>query len=584
MLIAETPEYEALDYQLANLLEQLNKKKSKPLRKITLAISKHTREGHIALACDPALTEALLENKVVGTADAYTPLTLNNNYIYLRRYWSYQQRLADQINTRLFFIAEKEQQREWIKQRLSHYFAHDKDDNDVNWQQTAAALALISPFLIISGGPGTGKTTTITRILALLIEQHQRTHQQPLRFSLAAPTGKAAMRMSESIHDSIKREGEQLSDEIKQQLPQESSTIHRLLGYIPNSTEFRFNKNNPLATDIVIIDEASMIDLALMTKLFEAIPPQARILLLGDKDQLASVETGSVFTDICVSANNQYNENIANYLHDMTGHALGVKQSEVKSAPIDHHIICLLKSWRFDQTSGIGTLAAAVNHGSTKEALNTLANTAFSDIQLILPIELTINQLIAPWQDYLQALKSNQSIDQLFNAFNQFRILSALRKGLNGSTYLNQHLEKQFSQQSKLYTGKRWYHGRPIMITENSYRTGLFNGDIGITLIEKGQAKVWFKTKDGMKAFSPVRLPQHETAWVITIHKSQGSEFERVLMVLPTKDTLVLTRQLIYTGITRAKNQLEIISDPSILALGINRERPQATQIRSALE
>ena len=580
----ETPEYDVLDYQLANLLEQLNKKKNKPLRKIALDISKQTREGRIALACDTTLTEELLANKVVGTGEEYTPLTLDNHYIYLRRYWAYQQRLADQISARLSFVAEKDQQREWIKQRLAHYFVQDNKSDETNWQQTAAALALISRFLIISGGPGTGKTTTITRILALLIEQHQLSSQQPLRFSLAAPTGKAAMRMSESILESIEREGDKLSDEIKQQFPQESSTLHRLLGYIPNSTEFRFNKNNHLATDIVIIDEASMIDLALMTKLFEAIPPQASIILLGDKDQLAAVETGSVFTDICVTADNQSSEVITHYLQEVTGDTLSKEQIETQLAPIDNHIICLLKSWRFDQNSGIGRLASAVNYGKTEDALNSLESHDFSDIQLILPTELTISQLLSPWQDYLQALKSNASIQELFAVFNQFRILSALRKGMNGSTYLNQKLEQQFSQQKQLYTGKRWYHGRPIMITENSYSTGLFNGDIGITLIKNGQAQVWFKTNDGIKAFSPVRLPQHETAWIMTIHKSQGSEFERVLMILPTEDTPVLTRQLIYTGITRAKQQLEIIADPSILELGIKREIPQATQIRQALK
>ena len=580
----ETPEYDVLDYQLANLLEQLNKKKNKPLRKIALDISKQTREGRIALACDTTLTEELLANKVVGTGEEYTPLTLDNHYIYLRRYWAYQQRLADQISARLSFVAEKDQQREWIKQRLAHYFVQDNKSDETNWQQTAAALALISRFLIISGGPGTGKTTTITRILALLIEQHQLSSQQPLRFSLAAPTGKAAMRMSESILESIEREGDKLSDEIKQQFPQESSTLHRLLGYIPNSTEFRFNKNNHLATDIVIIDEASMIDLALMTKLFEAIPPQASIILLGDKDQLAAVETGSVFTDICATADNQSSEVITHYLQEVTGDTLSKEQIETQLAPIDNHIICLLKSWRFDQNSGIGRLASAVNYGKTEDALNSLESHDFSDIQLILPTELTISQLLSPWQDYLQALKSNASIKELFAVFNQFRILSALRKGMNGSTYLNQKLEQQFSQQKQLYTGKRWYHGRPIMITENSYSTGLFNGDIGITLIKNGQAQVWFKTNDGIKAFSPVRLPQHETAWIMTIHKSQGSEFERVLMILPTEDTPVLTRQLIYTGITRAKQQLEIISDPSILELGIKREIPQATQIRLALK
>ncbi|MCK5917313.1 MAG: exodeoxyribonuclease V subunit alpha [Cocleimonas sp.] len=579
----EVPEYEALDYQLANLLEQLNNEKNKTLRKVTLAISKKTREGHIALACDHALAEELLANKVVGMGEDYTPLTLDNNYIYLHRYWSYQQRLADQISARLSFTVDKEQDREWIKQRLAHYFSQDNDGSDINWQQTAAALALISRFLIISGGPGTGKTTTITRILALLIEQHQRTNHQPLRFSLAAPTGKAAMRMSESIRESITREGDKLSDEIKQQLPQESSTIHRLLGYIPNSTEFRFNKNNHLATDIVIVDEASMIDLALMTKLFEATPPQASIILLGDKDQLASVETGSVFTDLCLLADNQYSEILSNYLQEMIGHTLDAEQIKTKLAPIDNHILCLLKSWRFDQTSGIGILASAVNQGKTKDAINALEDSSVRDIQLILPVEFTTNQLLSPWQHYLQALKTNTSIDDLFAAFNQFRILSALRKGMNGSTYLNLQLEKLFSQKKQLYTGKRWYHGRPIMITENSYRTGLFNGDIGITLIERGQTQVWFKTNEGIKPFSPVRLPQHETAWVMTIHKSQGSEFKRVLIILPTEDTPVLTRQLIYTGITRAKKKLDIISSSTILELGIKREIPQATQIRSAL-
>jgi exodeoxyribonuclease V alpha subunit len=581
----ESPKYEALDYQLADLLEQLNGKKNKLLRKITLKISKQTREGHIALACDNTLAEKLLTNKVVGSGEDYTPLTLDNNFIYLRRYWSYQQRLADQISARLSFSANEKQDRDWIRQRLANYFSQDNNsvNNEINWQQTAAALALISRFLIISGGPGTGKTTTITRILALLIEQHQSNSQQPLRFSLAAPTGKAAMRMSESIRESIEREGEKLSDKVKQQLPQESSTIHRLLGYIANSTEFRFNKNNHLATDIVIIDEASMIDLALMTKLFEAVPPQASIILLGDKDQLASVETGSVFTDLCISADNQYSENIANYLQEITGNTPNTVQINNKIASIDNHIVCLLKSWRFDHASGIGTLASAVNHAQTRNALKALENKKFADIQLIPPTELTINQLISPWQHYLQALKSNIPINELFNAFNRFRILSALRRGINGSTYLNSQLEKQFSQQNQLYTGKRWYHGRPIIITENSYRTGLFNGDIGITLIENGQTQVWFNSKDGIKAFSPVRLPQHETAWIMTIHKSQGSEFERVLMILPTEDTLVLTRQLIYTGITRAKKQLEIISSPIILKLGIKREIPQATQIRSAL-
>ena len=584
--IAEYEEYEALDYQLADLLQQLNHKKNHLLRCMTLEISKQTRKGLIALPCSVKQENELLTNKVVGKNKDYKPLILDKGYLYFRRYWLYQQRLAEQINSRLSF--ENTKKEKWIKERLEYYFSQDNSNaKELNWQQAAAALALVSPFLIISGGPGTGKTSTITRILALLIEQHQLTKpQQALRISLAAPTGKAAMRMSESIRESIQREGDKFNAEIKEQLSQDATTLHRLLGYIPNSIEFRFNKQNPLASDIVIIDEASMIDLALMTKLFEAIPKQAKIILLGDKDQLSSVETGSVFTDLCALTNNQYDANRVDYLQKTTQPHLEKNQLIIKdqSAPIDNHIICLLKSWRFDNSSGIGKLSTAVNQGNTTEALAILKNKKFPDVGLLLPTKFTIKQLLAPWQHYLQTLKSEASVDELFTAFNHFRILSALRKGLNGSTYLNTQLEKQFSQQKQLYTGKRWYHGRPIMITENSYRIGLFNGDIGITLLDnKGEAKVWFQTNEGLKAFSPVRLPQHETAWVMTIHKSQGSEFERVLMILPTEDTPILSKQLIYTGITRAKKQLKIISDTAILRLGIERKILQATQIRLVL-
>jgi exodeoxyribonuclease V alpha subunit len=579
-------EYHALDYQLAELLAQLNNKDSALLQRVTLQISKQTREGRIGLAYDATLTEELLANKVVGLGEDYTPLTIDNGFLYLRRYWCYQQRLVAQISSRLYTSNDSSQQdndQDWITRRLAHYFDQDNaaNNDETNWQQIAAALALPSRFLIISGGPGTGKTTTITRILALLIEQHQQTSQQPLRVSLAAPTGKAAMRMRESIRESIQREGDRFSTEMQQQLPQESSTLHRLLGYVPNSTEFRFNANNHLASDLVIVDEASMIDLALMTKLFEATSPQACIILLGDKDQLSSIETGSVFADLCAVATNQYQAKTVQYLHTVTS----MRLTEVTcSNVIDNHIVCLLKNWRFNQSSGIGQLASAVNQGKAEQALTLLAQQDNVEIKLIPPATLSVIQLTSPWQIYLQALTAKVSIAALFSAFNRFRILSALRRGMQGSIALNIQLEKQLLEQEKLYTRKRWYHGRPIMITENSYRTGLFNGDIGITLLDNnGNASIWFQTSEGEKGFSPVRLPQHETAWVMTIHKSQGSEFERVMMILPTKDSPVLTQKLIYTGMTRAKKRLEIISDAAILRLGIEREIPQATQIRNAL-
>ncbi len=581
--MSEPNTYESLDYQLADLLEELNQEKNEKLRHVALEVSKTTREGCIALACDHEQANTLLQSKVVGKATELKPLIIENGYLYLYRYWSYQQRLAEQLIARLQGSNEAIDLA-WGKQRLDDYFSLDTEaeNNEVNWQQVAAALALSARLLIISGGPGTGKTTTITRILALLIEQNIQAKQPDLRFALAAPTGKAAMRMSEAIRDSIAREGDKLRDEIIQQLPQEASTIHRLLGYIPNSTVFKFNENNHLVADIVIIDEASMIDLALMSKLFEAIPPQAKVILLGDKDQLSSVETGSVFSDLCATADNQYSAKTIDYLQALTGKELMKTDIEADFA-IDNHIVCLRKSWRFDEHSGIGKLASAVNKGDFSTSINVLDNKAYADVAWVLSAALKRKQLTDSWEPYLQAVKAskdNAELDELFKVFNQFRILTALRRGLNGCTYLNKQVEKLLSQQNKLNTWKRWYHGRPIMITENSYRTGLFNGDIGITLIDgQGQAKVWFQSKEGAKAFSPVRLPQHETAWVTTIHKSQGSEFNNVLMILPTEDTAVLTRQLIYTGITRAKKQLVLVSNKHVLRLGVERETAQATQI-----
>ena len=575
------PRYEPLDYQLADLLEELNQSKHNILRQTTLKVSQQTREGCIALACKPTHAKALLKTKVVGTKEQKKPLIFDQGFIYLNRYWSYQQRLSAEITDRLSFDFAGVDPL-WINQRLAHYFEADKENN-INWQQIAAALALSTRFLIISGGPGTGKTTTITRILALLIEQHQHSSSTtPLRFALAAPTGKAAMRMSESIRDAIQDEKEVFPPEMIEKLPQASSTLHRLLGYIPNSASFRSNKNNPLSSDIVIIDEASMIDLAMMTKLFEAIPARSRLILLGDKDQLSSVETGSVFTDLCTFANNQYTPQVINYLHTITEACVTTSQH---ATSIENHIVCLQKSWRFDQNSGIGQLATAINKGNTKTSLEILKNAQFPDAEGILSAELTKNKLLSAWEPYLNAIRSNASVNELFNRFNHFRILTALRRGMKGCVYLNSQLEKYLTQYGKLNCYKRWYHGRPIMITENSYRTGLFNGDIGITLQDEktGQTKVWFQTKDGEKSFSPVRLPQHETTWVMTIHKSQGSEFNNVLMIFPTEDSPVLTRELIYTGITRAKQHITIVADPMVLKYGIEKPTAQATQIQMKL-
>lgn len=573
-------EYEALDYQLAQLLQQQNGKINQTLKEHTLAISKHTREGQIFIPCSADDKAELLNTHIVGVTGDYKPLILDNDYLYLNRYFSYQQQLADNISKRRL-ISDKPIP-EWLEKRLTHYFAEDtkqqsegdlKENGSINWQQKAAELTLKQPFLVLSGGPGTGKTTTVSRILALLLEQHAEAQQQDettakgLRILLAAPTGKAAIRLLDSLQDVQGKLG--ISEQLRAKMPQQASTLHKLLGFQLNSTQFKHHQNNPLPADVVIIDEASMIDIAMMAKLLDAIPTQATLILVGDKDQLSSVEIGSVFNDIC---------------NGLAG---------------SNHLISLQKNWRFSQHSGIGKLAKAVNNSEADLALEIIVNDDQTDCSLLPPTSIDPpkipKSLIEPWQHYFEVLNQpNSTVDEIFNAFNEYRILCALRRGLNGSQLLSDRIETEIAKLGMLKNIKSvsqntasWYHGRPVMITQNSYSKGLFNGDTGIALKMNNQLKVYFpdnsKTIDNQekryKSFAPIRLPAHETTWAMTIHKSQGSEFNQVTLVLPHEVMPLLTKQLIYTGITRAKKKVTIIASDEILKAGIMTEAITATRI-----
>jgi len=599
---AEAKTYEALDNQLSDLMHELNGDsgdgKNQILKHCTLEISQHTREGQIAISCNPTQQTELLNTHVVGEAGDYKPLILDDGYLYLRRYWQYQQQLADQIKSRLDIEDIDE---EWAKQHLDHYFPSNEDGTDTgetNWQKLAAERALHNQFLIVSGGPGTGKTTTITRILAILIEQNiqrgassqtspkngdiielsvsknetasslkkggggqDNTHFKVL---LAAPTGKASIRMLDAISEAQKKLN--LDDAVQSQMPTQASTIHKLLGFIPEKVSFKHNRNNPLDADVVLIDEASMIDIAMMSKLIEAVPRHAKLILIGDKDQLSSVETGSVFADMC---------------EGLSGHPF---------------IVTLQKNWRFSEDSNIGQLAKAANQGDSKTLLTLLRDEAKSDCKLLAPSIITGNliptELTSPWDNYFEVLNNpNASITEIFEAFNQYRILCALRRGLNGSTIMSSRIESALEKQGRIKAKntfsqtQNWYHGRPVMITQNSYSKGLFNGDTGITLIRNEEVKVYFPdTEEGtFKSLASVRLPAFETTWAMTIHKSQGSEFNNVTLILPHEVMPLLTRQLIYTGITRAKENVSIVASEAVLNAGVKTEMVRATRISHKL-
>ncbi len=458
----------------------------------------------------------------------------------------------------------------------------------LNWQKVAVAVAATSQVSVISGGPGTGKTTTVSKLLALLVRQGLEQNKE-LHIKLAAPTGKAAARLTESITGALGQLA--LAKEVTELIPTQASTIHRLLGVIPGRSVFRRNQDNPLHLDVLVVDEASMVDLPLMAKLLQALPPGAKLVLLGDKDQLASVEAGSVLGDICSFAETGYGPEKASQLSALTGYKLSVTSSGSGSG-INNQLCLLRKSYRFDANSGIGTLARAVNSGQTK--LIPGLWDSFGDIRQTDLNERGYQDLLSlclsGYSPYLHLLRESAAAVQdkarsALAAFNRFQLLCAVREGYFGVKELNDKIEGLLRKKGLLPTGEFWYPGRPVIIMQNDHGLGLFNGDIGICLAdEAGKLRVYFELSDGLiHDFLPSRLPQHETVFAMTVHKSQGSEFAHTVLVLPDQMNPVLSRELVYTGITRAKKQLDLFARPQILALAVKQKTQRASGLAMAL-
>lgn len=480
---------------------------------------------------------ALISCSVVGLAGEQTPLILNNHRLYSYRYFNYEFILANRINS-LISINNIDQQ--ILTEGLERLFPEPTSK-----QKDAAHLAVLHNFCIISGGPGTGKTATVIKILALLLEQNPN-----LSTVMIAPTGKAANRLKETVTRTLPSLN--CNSTIKAAIPTEAYTIHRLLGSKLNSPYFRFSADNPLPNDVIVVDEASMIDLALMTKLMQAIPDNTRLILLGDKDQLASVEAGTVLGDIC---------------------AAGLKQSNTtdnsKLNNINSSIILLDKSYRFSEQSGIWKLAQAVKQGDGETALQVLQSADYPDIEWHSLTENLPSDLIEQISSNFSLLESKP--ETALQQFDKFRVLCATRHGSHGILNINQSIENYYRRTGKIQSQR--YHGQPIMITRNDYNLNLFNGDIGIIFNINGQQKAIFLDASGqLREFWPNRLPEHETVYAMTIHKSQGSEFKQVLMILPENFSPVLTRQLIYTGITRAGKTISIWGNEQIFIQAITTE------------
>ncbi|TEW55015.1 exodeoxyribonuclease V subunit alpha [Psychromonas sp. RZ22] len=468
-------------------------------------------------------------------------------------------------------------------------FITDKDRCD--WQKISAAVALTSARCIISGGPGTGKTTTVVKLLALLL------HAQPdLMIKMVAPTGKAAARLTESISSALIDLN--LDKVVAEIIPTEASTIHRLLGVRNNSAHFRHNQNNKLILDLLLVDEASMVDLPLMAKLLSALPDHARLILLGDKDQLASVEAGAVLGDICSFIELGYSQAKTQQLAELTGFTSLLGQVANHASGMSDNLCLLRKSYRFDQLSGIGYLASAVNKGGINASQLLALCERYNDLNFYQnddQNDAVFEQLVeAGYGPYLSQLcvinKDNRDhAKQLLQLFNHFKILCATREQEWGVDNLNHRCEKILQKAGLLArrfdATQTWYVGRPVMVTENSYHLKLFNGDIGLCLEdESGQLRVYFVMTDGCVAdYQPSRLPTHQTVFAMTVHKSQGSEFKHTVLALPDYALPVMNRELIYTGITRAKSQLTLIADLSLVASSIRNRASRNSRLAERL-
>lgn len=579
-----------IDTVFADFVCAMEGTESAVLRKAALHASSAVGCGSICVglvdifdAADYATAAAGLRNtKCVGRPGDYRPLILDeSDRLYLYRYWKYENDLA----RALIFMASDlpDIDTELLKDGLGRFFPQQAEEPD--WQRIAAAAAVRNRFCVISGGPGTGKTTTVVKIIALLLEQAKG---KRMRIGLTAPTGKAAARLM----DSIGKGGKELagSTTIAGDMPEGASTVQRLLGVIPGSSRFRYNAGNRLPLDAVIVDEASMIPLGLMARLVEALADGTRLILLGDRDQLASVEAGAVLGDICNTGHGfGFSAAFQKFIADTAGCSIPGNLPVDDAPALADSVIVLQKNYRFDAESGIGLVSRAVTDGNAARILEAMKTGGIEELIYgetpppdVLRPKLA-EAVIAGFSAYLR----HDEPEEILAAFDRFRVLCLLRQGIYGVEGINGLIEECLADEGLIRPHKKWYHGRPVMVTVNDYTLNLFNGDVGIALDDpesESGLTVCFQSIHGeTRKYSPHRLPAHETVFAMTVHKSQGSEFERVLLIIPPFDSQILTREVIYTGLTRARSSVELWCGDEIFSAASEKRIQRHSGLRQTL-
>ena len=547
---------------------------------------------------------ALRQSPLVSQ-DGSSPLVLDGSRLYLRRNWAREVSVAEAIDQRLATVSALPVKR--LRDALTRLFPSPGDQTD--WQQVACALASRSGIGIITGGPGTGKTTTVVRLLGLL-QSLAMADDQRLRIRLAAPTGKAAARLTESIGEQVQQLD--VVTAVRDAIPTEVTTLHRLLGTRPDSRHFRHHADNPLHADLVVVDEASMIDMDMMASLLEALSPHTRLILLGDKDQLASVEAGAVMGDLCRHAHQgRYKQSTIDFVQDTCGADISNYQ-ETEQAPgnaLAQQTAMLRTNWRSKDSPGIGELARAVNEENLPQVRKAFQQ--YNDSLHRHPLRSDGQQLETL---LLNGSGDHHGLRALFNAMatppaqrqdfdawaagllkqlTHQQLLSGLRSGPFGVQQLNQRITRHLQQQD-LAPEREWYPGRPVMMTRNDYQLGLMNGDVGLSLplLEDRNGKpelllrVAFQLPDGrIKWVLPSRLDGVETVYAMTVHKSQGSEFRHTLLVLPDAPHPLLTRELIYTAVTRARDRFTLLEfgKPAVLDSAVKKRTWRASGLAERL-
>lgn len=571
-----------LDSYLASLLLENEEKQKDYLFFIIAYLSMKTRNGDVCIDINndsvlcryfklknidkTSFISELNSLACVGLKESDAPIIIDGDLCYLNRFYRYEEFLASWLLKKSEIIEFSDDEIKKLKSKIiPKYFIGDK--SEIDWQKFSTILACFLGLCVISGGPGTGKTTTIVKILGVLQELYAPKY---LNIVLCAPTGKAASRLIEAVNDAKKRLN--LPKNISDEIPDTAYTIHRLLEYQPHKKRFKYDGENRLSCDLLVVDEASMVDLKLMTSLCSALEDSSRLILLGDRFQLASVSPGSVLGDICkqgkvINYSKIMYERLSNFFDIKLINKEDAKIETKKGNSFGDSIVELKKSYRFDAKSGIGQIAKSIKKGDflkTYEILNSkIKDVNFINFETLPEFEKLINFYT---KEYYFKLIGSDNPENSFELFSDFMILSPLREGPFGVSKINDLVESKILKKFNI-DSNFWYHGKPVIINRNDYKNSLFNGDTGLCLKDGVNGlKIFFNSLDNtFKKIHLVRLNYFEPVYSMTVHKSQGSEFNNILIILPDNSSPLLKRELIYTAVTRAKKSVVVAGSKSSL-------------------